>query len=333
MSLLWMQAAWAGDPPGTPADRLVLMALADEANDDGYCRASMRVVAEKAGVSVRAAQYAVRRLEAEGFLTVERGDGRGHASVFRLIPKAAQIEGIEAMAQKLRDMMNAKSDEAVCTLSPSQASGNKEEKSERVQDLHPLADNEQERVQNLHPFHDDAQERVQNLHPFDEAETRLSARANSNINKNPVGSSSSLRSEDVSSSLRSEDSDTPPCPPHGNQGGHTHVSAQPQRDHHSGTPEVDLFGQPVPPRRKPKRPMPEDFVPSLDMAQNLMLELGLEPEELDYAFQRMREHAYATDRRQADWNRAFANWVRKAVHDGEIGPNSRRRGFSAFDRA
>jgi uncharacterized protein YdaU (DUF1376 family) len=86
-------------------------------------------------------------------------------------------------------------------------------------------------------------------------------------------------------------------------------------------------------KRKPEHELPADFVPDMDQARRLMDELELNRSEMNYCYQQMKGHAHATQRRQRDWNQTFANWVRKAAHDGEVGPGSRGRkgGGSAFD--
>ena len=78
-------------------------------------------------------------------------------------------------------------------------------------------------------------------------------------------------------------------------------------------------------RRNPKVPLPEDWHPDLGKAQRLMADLDLSRDEMNYCFQRMKDHAHATDRRQVNWDSAFANWVRKAANDADIGPGARSR--------
>jgi len=88
-------------------------------------------------------------------------------------------------------------------------------------------------------------------------------------------------------------------------------------------------------RRSGKVPLQDDWVPDLVSAQSLMAELDLTREEMNYCYQQMKGHAHATDRRLANWDQGFGNWVRKAVKDGDVGPNSRSRrnrvNASAFD--
>jgi hypothetical protein len=88
-------------------------------------------------------------------------------------------------------------------------------------------------------------------------------------------------------------------------------------------------------RRLPSKPLPDDWVPDMAKAQSLMAELDLTRDEMNYCYQQMKGHAHATDRRLANWDQGFANWLRKAVKDGDVGRNSRSRrnsvNGSAFD--
>jgi hypothetical protein len=88
-------------------------------------------------------------------------------------------------------------------------------------------------------------------------------------------------------------------------------------------------------RKSPNRLLPDGWVPDLAKAQSLMAELELSRDEMNYCYQQMKDHAHAKDRRLANWDQGFAMWVRKAVQDGDIGPNSRARrsrvSASAFD--
>lgn len=70
MSLVWEHA------PYTAGSLLVLLALADWANDDGIAWPSMERLAKKARIDRRSAQRIVRQLEKDGTLEIERGGGR-----------------------------------------------------------------------------------------------------------------------------------------------------------------------------------------------------------------------------------------------------------------
>jgi hypothetical protein len=65
--------AWDQAPVDNPSDLLVLLALADEANElGGDCFPSLRRVAKRARLSVGAVHKAIARLEADGLIEVKR---------------------------------------------------------------------------------------------------------------------------------------------------------------------------------------------------------------------------------------------------------------------
>jgi len=70
--------------PSDPSERLVLLALADYAADNGEWCPSMIGIAAKAGMTERGARGVVRRLEAAGWIEVKVGGGRGGRSHYRI---------------------------------------------------------------------------------------------------------------------------------------------------------------------------------------------------------------------------------------------------------
>lgn len=76
MSVHVMSHVWKYGPR-SGGELLVLLAIADFADDDGYCWPSVRRIAEKARMTERGVQKIVRRLCDEGRLSVEMGGGRG----------------------------------------------------------------------------------------------------------------------------------------------------------------------------------------------------------------------------------------------------------------
>lgn len=95
-----MTAVWESDvqPAGK---RLVLLALADSANDEGVCWPSMATIARKAGIGLSSARKACAALEEEGLLVreerrVEAARNKSNIYVLdakKLADRAAQIEG------------------------------------------------------------------------------------------------------------------------------------------------------------------------------------------------------------------------------------------------
>lgn len=66
-----MAAVWKNGPP-TSTQRIVLLALADNANDEGQCYPSLKTIAEKCALSRRAVAKAIDKLEADGYVSHRR---------------------------------------------------------------------------------------------------------------------------------------------------------------------------------------------------------------------------------------------------------------------
>jgi hypothetical protein len=74
MSIKQMSNVWRlpAESTKTPADRLVLLALADIADDDGNCWPGTKYLAKKCGISRRTVQNSITRCVDEGLLKVEQ---------------------------------------------------------------------------------------------------------------------------------------------------------------------------------------------------------------------------------------------------------------------
>lgn len=82
MAWVWENSPYDG------AMLLVHLAMADFANNEGRCWPSQSSLAQRARCSTRWVKAAVKAMSEEGFVVVEeRGDGRGHANVYRLVRK------------------------------------------------------------------------------------------------------------------------------------------------------------------------------------------------------------------------------------------------------
>lgn len=71
-------------PCGDGSTLLVLMALADEANDHGEYTAEMPTIARKARQSERNCRYILRRLESLQIIECLQANGRGHKNSYRI---------------------------------------------------------------------------------------------------------------------------------------------------------------------------------------------------------------------------------------------------------
>ena len=79
MSTVWEHSQHSGN------NLLILLALADHANDDGLCWPSIPSLAKKARISERQAKRIIQSLVDSGEIEIiKRGDGRGHSTLYLL---------------------------------------------------------------------------------------------------------------------------------------------------------------------------------------------------------------------------------------------------------
>ncbi len=85
MSTIIMSQCWplAGM---SPAQKAVLISLADQANDDGYCWPSVGTIAKRTCLSERAVQGAIKWLVSAGLLSAD--ERKGTSSVYQITPAA-----------------------------------------------------------------------------------------------------------------------------------------------------------------------------------------------------------------------------------------------------
>ena len=72
MSVHYSSSVWSADI-GDPVAKLVLLKLADNANDSGACWPSIATVCRETGLSERTVQRKMAYLEEHGFLKRNRG--------------------------------------------------------------------------------------------------------------------------------------------------------------------------------------------------------------------------------------------------------------------
>src|SRR5258705_5390136 len=78
MSLVWSSAPHRGN------SLLVFLALADWANEAGICWPSIPTIARKARISKRSAQYIIRALKEEGYISIVEGGGRSRQHLYKI---------------------------------------------------------------------------------------------------------------------------------------------------------------------------------------------------------------------------------------------------------
>ena len=106
MSIKWSGMVWHNSQQ-TGSGLLVLLAIADHANDDGICWPSVARLARMARVSERQCQRLISQLVNAGELAVERGGhGPKSTTVYRMLPVLAEnkgdIQGIKGDIQRAK---------------------------------------------------------------------------------------------------------------------------------------------------------------------------------------------------------------------------------------
>ena len=95
MSIKVMSWVWEQDLP--PLDKIVLMAIADHADDDGYAWPGMKRIAEKCSMEKRTVQRHVERLQEQQLLKVEsrqRNDGSSSSNGYTVVMNGTNREGV-----------------------------------------------------------------------------------------------------------------------------------------------------------------------------------------------------------------------------------------------
>lgn len=81
MSIRLMSLVWENGPM-KQTERFVLLALADYANGNGECYPSIAGICRKTAMSERGVQAILRRLEADGWVTISTGNGRKNCNQY-----------------------------------------------------------------------------------------------------------------------------------------------------------------------------------------------------------------------------------------------------------
>ncbi|MGW1102762.1 helix-turn-helix domain-containing protein [Streptomyces sp. NPDC002540] len=102
MSIKVTNWVWARSESRNGA-RLVMLALADRADDNGFCWPSIDDLAERTRLSPRAVQKGIATLVKNGELNVENGGGRHRSNRYRIIPKPCTSDGVTDQEPRTSD--------------------------------------------------------------------------------------------------------------------------------------------------------------------------------------------------------------------------------------
>lgn len=81
MSVKLMAMVFENEELG-PTERLVLLSLADHADDEGRCYPSIARLMQRTGLKERAVQNNIKKLVEGGYVVIWRGGGRGNANLY-----------------------------------------------------------------------------------------------------------------------------------------------------------------------------------------------------------------------------------------------------------
>lgn len=81
MSIRLMSAIFESQSLG-PTERLIMLALADHADDEGRCYPSIARLSQRTGLSERAVQTNLRKLVEQGYVRIVPGGGKGNSNLY-----------------------------------------------------------------------------------------------------------------------------------------------------------------------------------------------------------------------------------------------------------
>jgi DNA-binding transcriptional MocR family regulator len=113
MAIKYMNLVWEGAQLGG-TDLLMLLAIADNANDAGICWPGIKYLAHKTRVSERQAQRLINKLENEGYIEIsERKGGKSKSSLYRITERVTSMSPFETSGASKGDIQGLKGDIAM----------------------------------------------------------------------------------------------------------------------------------------------------------------------------------------------------------------------------
>ncbi len=97
-----------------PTERLIMLALADHADDEGRCYPSINRLCQRTGLKERAVQTNIRKLEEQGYLRIHEGAGRNGSNLYFVHPTPAA----DAPPQEMHPALDAPPPRIICGSDP-----------------------------------------------------------------------------------------------------------------------------------------------------------------------------------------------------------------------
>ena len=95
MSIRIMSAVFESETLG-PTERLIMLSLADHADDEGRCYPSIDRLSRRTGLSERAVQTNIAKLRDQGYIKVVLGGGKGRSNLYFISANPAANAGYDA---------------------------------------------------------------------------------------------------------------------------------------------------------------------------------------------------------------------------------------------
>ena len=95
MSIQVMSAVWR-DAPVAGGELLVLLAMADHANENGICWPSIATLAKKARLSERQVQRVIKDLVEAGLVVLDRGTGPNGVNTYKVLVRGDKMTPLKS---------------------------------------------------------------------------------------------------------------------------------------------------------------------------------------------------------------------------------------------
>jgi len=107
MSVKVMSRVWESTNYQDSSTMLVLLSLADWADDTGLCWPSVPRLAKKARMSERNARYVLKRLETDGVIRIDEQRGRNHTNRYKINLQSLQVSDDENLQPSVENLQTA----------------------------------------------------------------------------------------------------------------------------------------------------------------------------------------------------------------------------------
>ncbi|ABF63527.1 hypothetical protein TM1040_0794 [Ruegeria sp. TM1040] len=112
-----MSAVFESETLGA-TERLIMLALADHADDEGRCYPSITRLCQRTGLGERAVQTNIRKLQAQGYVEIIPGAGRNGSNLYFVRPTPTPPPAPDAPPHEMHPAPDAPPPRTKCTPTP-----------------------------------------------------------------------------------------------------------------------------------------------------------------------------------------------------------------------